>query len=221
MSSRTMKSVKSAEAGHSSRSVAFEWFRSLAMTLRSVIPIRRGYRSVGAPIHWSQEFLALHVQSCPSGERDERRSRSAQSLTGNTGGAVPYRAPRTSARHTGNAGGRSRSSDPGFRRVQRHRDDGLLRDMQRERDRTKHGAADECRPDDSQFFHEIFPSVRYGSQFSLIGNNASNIEHRAEFNLASLDLCQRPAELTPHPPVSGEFLGRLLSCFAIFSLLLQ
>jgi hypothetical protein len=38
-------------------------------------------------------------------------------LTGNAGGAVPYSAPRTSARHTRDAAGRRRPPDPGFRRV--------------------------------------------------------------------------------------------------------
>jgi hypothetical protein len=37
----------------------------------------------------------------------------------------------------------------------------------------------------------------------------------------SVDLSQSSAEGAPHPPVRGQVLGRLLSCFAIFSLLLQ
>ena len=110
-------------------------------------------------------------------------------LTGNTVSAVPYRAPRTSARHTRDADGRPRPPDPGFRRVRRHRNDRLLRYMQRVRDRTKHSAANERCPDDSQLFHESFPSLQYGSQF--IRNNASNIEHQAGSNLANLDLYQR------------------------------
>jgi hypothetical protein len=82
-------------------------------------------------------------------------------LTGNAGGAVPYSAPRTSARHTRDAAGRRRPPDPGFRRVQRHRNDCPLRHMQRERDRAKHRAANKRCPDDSQLFHEIFPSLFY------------------------------------------------------------
>ena len=112
-------------------------------------------------------------------------------LAGNTVSAVPYRAPRTSARHTRDAGRRPRPPDPGFRRVRRHRNDRLLRYMQRVRDRTKHSAANKRCPDDSQHFHESFPSLQYGSQFTLIWNNASNIEHQAESNLANLDPYQR------------------------------
>jgi hypothetical protein len=78
-------------------------------------------------------------------------------LAGNAGSAVPYRAPRTSARHTRDAGGRPRPPDPGLRRVQRHRNDCLLRHMQREGDRAKHRAANKRCPDDSKLFHEISP----------------------------------------------------------------
>jgi hypothetical protein len=82
-------------------------------------------------------------------------------LAGNTVSAVPYSAPRTSARHTRDAAGRRRPPDPGFRCVQRHRNDCLLRQMRRERDRAKHRAANKRCPDDSQLFHEIFPSLFY------------------------------------------------------------
>jgi hypothetical protein len=88
-------------------------------------------------------------------------------LAGNTVSTVPYRTPRSSARHTRDAGGRPRSPDPGVRRVQRHRNDRLLRHMQRERDRAKQGAANDRCPDDSQLFHEIFPSLQCGSQFTF------------------------------------------------------
>jgi hypothetical protein len=79
-------------------------------------------------------------------------------LAGNAVSAAPYRAPRTSARHTRDADGRPRSPYPGFRGVQRHRSDRALRNMQRERGRAKHHAANERSPDDSQLPHEIFPS---------------------------------------------------------------
>jgi len=134
--------------------------------------------------------MLLHTQSRPSGERHWGDLK-PRGLAGNTVSAVPYSTPRTSARHTRDATGRRRPPDPGFRRVQRHRNDCLLRHMQRERDRAKHGAANKRRPNDSQLFHEIFPSLQYGPQFTLIWNNVSNTEHQAEVNLANLDLYQR------------------------------
>jgi hypothetical protein len=39
--------------------------------------------------------------------------------------------------------------------------------MQGERDRAKHRAADKRCPNDSQLFHEIFPSLLYGSQLTF------------------------------------------------------
>ena len=72
---------------------------------------------------------------------------------------MSYGAPRTSARHARDAAGRRRPPDPGFRRVQPHRNDCLLRHVQRERDRTKHRAASEHSTDDSEFFHEITASI--------------------------------------------------------------
>ena len=127
----------------------------------------------------------------PVGRATPEAILSRAALTGHAGSAVPYRPPRTSARHTRDATGRRGPPDSGFRRVQRHRNDSLLRHMQRERGRAKHGAANKRRPDDSQLFHKILPSLQYGSQFTLMWNNASNIEHQAEFNLANLDLHQR------------------------------
>jgi len=81
-------------------------------------------------------------------------------LAGDAGSAVPYRAARTSARHTRDAGRCPRPPDPGFRCVKRHRNDCLLRHMHRERDRAKHCAANKRCPDDSQLFHEILRSLQ-------------------------------------------------------------
>jgi hypothetical protein len=73
--------------------------------------------------------------------------------------------------------------------------------MHRVRDRAKHGAAHKRCPDDSKLFHEILPSLQYGSQFTLIWNNVSDIKHQAEADLADLDLYQRWI-------VSGQFSRR-------------
>jgi hypothetical protein len=60
-------------------------------------------------------------------------------LASNASGAAPC----SSARHTCDAAGRPRPPDPGIRRIQRDRNDSLLREMQRQRDRAKHRAANE------------------------------------------------------------------------------
>jgi hypothetical protein len=149
----------------------------------------------GSTVPLSHEFLAARCPKPPVGRATLGGDLKPRGLAGNTVSAVPYRAPRTSSRHTRDAGGRPRPPDPGFRRVRRHRNDRLLRYMQRVRDRTKHSAANKRCPDDSQLFHESFPSLQYGSQF--IRNNASNIEHQAESNLANLDLYQRWIVIRP------------------------
>src|ERR1700733_6462513 len=77
-------------------------------------------------------------------------------LAGNASGAAPCR----SARHTCDAAGRPRPPDPCIRRIQRDRNDGPLREMQRQRDSAKHHAASERCSDDCYFFHEI-PLLRY------------------------------------------------------------
>ena len=77
-------------------------------------------------------------------------------LAGNAGGAAPV----SSASYTCDAGGRPRPPDPGIRRIQRDRNDGLLREMQRQRDRAKHRAANERHSDDCQLFH-AFPPGRF------------------------------------------------------------
>src|SRR3984885_12715197 len=77
-------------------------------------------------------------------------------LAGNASGAAPCR----SARHTCDAAGRPRPPDPCIRRIQRDRNDGRLREMQRQRDSAKHHAANERCSDDCYFFHEI-PLLRY------------------------------------------------------------
>ena len=112
-----------------------------------------------APVPLSHGFLAALCPKPPaSGIEGDLKPRG---LASNTVSAVPYSAPRTSACHTCDAGRSPRTPDPSFRRVQHHRNDCLLRHMQRERDRAKHGAADKRCPDDSQLFHEIFPSLFY------------------------------------------------------------
>ena len=77
-------------------------------------------------------------------------------LASNASGAAPCR----SARHTGDAAGRPRPPYPCIRRIQRDRNDSLLREMQRQRDRAKHRAANERCSDDYQLFHEISPAGR-------------------------------------------------------------
>src|SRR5438067_11782747 len=84
----------------------------------------------------------------------------SRGLTGNAGSAVPYRAARSPARHTRDASRCPWPTDPGFRRVQHHRNDCLLRHMHRERDRATHCAANKPCPDHSQLFHEILPSLQ-------------------------------------------------------------
>ena len=65
-------------------------------------------------------------------------------LASNASGAAPCR----SARHTCDAAGRPRSSDPCIRRIERDRNDSRLREMQRQRDGAKHHAANERCSDD-------------------------------------------------------------------------
>jgi hypothetical protein len=84
----------------------------------------------------------------PTADVPYHTSEKPRGLAGNAGSTVPYRAPRTSARHTSDAGGRPRPPDPGIRRIQRDRNDSLLREMQRQWDRAKHRAANEHCSDD-------------------------------------------------------------------------
>ena len=107
-------------------------------------------------------------------------------LAGNARSAVPYSAPRTSARHTRDAAGRRRPPDPGFRRVQRHRNDGRLRDMQRERDRAKHRAANKRCPDDSQLFHEILPSLQDASPIWSGSPRSFSFDRRDQFSASAV-----------------------------------
>ena len=88
------------------------------------------------------------------GVRGYLKSRSL--LASNASGAAPCR----SARHTCDAAGRPRPPDPCIRRIQRDRNDSLLREMHRYRDRAKHRAANDRHSNDCQLFHEI-PLLRY------------------------------------------------------------
>ena len=111
-------------------------------------------------------------------------------LAGNARSAVPYSAPRTSARHTRDAAGRRRPPDPGFRRVQRHRNDGRLRDMQRERDRAKHRAANT-------------PMI---ASFFMRFSHHSKMRHR--FGLARREV-SRSTDATSFPPPLSKGPGLL------------
>jgi hypothetical protein len=75
---------------------------------------------------------------------------------------APHCASCRSTRHTRHAAGRPWSSNHGFGRVQRHRNDGRSRQMQRHRDRAKYRAANERCSDNDQLFHERLPSVFLG-----------------------------------------------------------
>ena len=88
--------------------------------------------------------------------RVPERDLKPRGLAGNAGGAAPV----SSASYTCDAGGRPRPPDPGFRLIQRDRNDSLLREMHGHRDRAKHRAANERHSDDYQLFH-AFPPGRF------------------------------------------------------------
>jgi hypothetical protein len=111
----------------------------------------------------------------------------SRSLAGDAGRAVPYRAPRSSARHTRDAGRCPRSSNPRVRRVQRHRNGCSRRHVQGDGDRAKYCAANKRCPDDNELLHQILHSVQVaGTEFCSISPRSFSSDRRDQFSASAV-----------------------------------
>ena len=143
-----------------------------------------GGRSRLRDLRRSSEIRSPKMRSSASGTGEDLNCRS---LAGDAGRAVPYRAPRRSARHTRDAGRCPRSSDPRVRRVQRHRNGCPWRHVQGEGCRAKHCAANERSPDDNELLHQILHSVQVAvTEFCSISPRSFSSDRRDQFSASAV-----------------------------------